>query len=374
MGEQEGEGALRRLSDEERSRLRVIRLKELSGESLSLRELTFLVQVAGDYSKVGELIAIHARRAYSDLLNAGVSIELDGPDVRVAGPLGPIATIADELASVSGAWPFVVEADFVSPGRQWSGVVFRTRLELRRRQRLAEQYAAAGPLLDRVPPVISDALKTRCLQASESIRLHRNAAYSNPVWLVRPSFSIIFFPPRRGDLGVFEAPFRFKFEELNVRGSLRLSGPSDPLAINAIMPDGFRHRAELWVAVLLGYEVISVSRARGRTDAADVSPRLPGGRPQERRRGRTETDAQRGVSPYLTAVGRAAADAHLVRGHVRELPDGQQCSDDALYEARRVGIELLPGQTWVRPHARGFAPDEELTFRWTVPAAAAAIL
>ncbi|MGE3795398.1 MAG: hypothetical protein AB7I38_15940 [Dehalococcoidia bacterium] len=348
---------------------------------------------------VGEVISKHVRTVFEGLLTDRIEVVTEGPNVRIVGPIGPIAEIQARLAVVNGAWPFAADGDFLAPGRQWDGVVRRSRLELRRCRRLMEARVAAlalvqparqparlpaaasggvpnsGLTIDEVPPGIVDALRARCLQASESIRLSRNAAYSNPVALKTPSYSIVLLPVREGDRGVPVVPYRFEAGELSVRGHLRLRASSDPLPIYALVPDDFRLTAELWAAVLLGYEVISVLRTSQRPDAARSSTRWEQGRRDRRgpRRGRTEIPRRREISEHLTAVGRAAV-AHWVVGHVRELSEGMRCSDDALREAQLVGIELAPGQTWVRPHARGLARDEELTFRWTVPEVAARLL
>ncbi len=229
-------------------------------------------------------------------------------------------------------------------------------------------------MIEQPPSGLSADLIARCLEASEQIRLHRNASYSNPVSLATASSTVVFLPVRDGERGVLVVPFRFGASSFEVRGSLILR-KTRPLPIYVLVPDGFESIEKLWAAVLLGYEVVSVLPFRERGGPASISsPTVSTGRPgRTPRRGSTEIASPRRVSPFLTAIGRAAV-AHWVVGHVRDLPEGQRCSEDKLHEARQVGIELAPGQTWVRPHARGFDPQEALTFRWTVPAVAADIL
>lgn len=50
---------------------------------------------------------------------------------------------------------------------------------------------------------------------------------------------------------------------------------------------------------------------------------------------------------------------HGVAGHVRRLPRGQEASPEAIQNAQRYHIHLVPGQTFVRPHSCGSKLTEQ---------------
>jgi hypothetical protein len=59
-----------------------------------------------------------------------------------------------------------------------------------------------------------------------------------------------------------------------------------------------------------------------------------------------------------------AVMSSYVMGHRRRLSAGRQPSVEARRHAQSICISLRPGETWVRPHARGHPADTELVFSW----------
>ena len=240
------------------------------------------------------------------------------------------------------------------------------------------QTAAPGSyLIEAAPSDLGTALVERCLVASEAIRVRRNAAYSHPASLTSRRSRVTFYPVAEQAAAASSFPFRWHPPGAeDVRGYLRLKSTTDPLPILVIAPTRLEREGELWAAVLLGYEALSVlpddmtppprqtPTYRGRPSVPRNVSRLPS---------LPRNPSRRRLSPFLAPSGKTAR-AHWVTGHIRLLPEGWSCSSEAEKEAAKVGISLGLGETWGRPHARGLAAHELLTFQWRVPNEAQAIL
>jgi hypothetical protein len=241
------------------------------------------------------------------------------------------------------------------------------RVERAQQAQEGRRAAQARHVIDE-PPKLPANLLELCLSASEDIRFHRTAAFSNPVTLITPSFELTFRPIDSHEIGL-RACFSYKTATEAIEGELRLSDSRKPLPIIVHGAVGIDTVTIVWAAVLLGFAALTVlpefvdrpPANRPHRQARRSTPRIPTATPRTAPRVRT-----RYHSATLVPTGWTAT-AHWVVGHVRILPDGNEASHEAEREAAQVGITLRAGETWVRPHVRGGSPDRTLTFRWQPP-------
>jgi hypothetical protein len=224
-----------------------------------------------------------------------------------------------------------------------------------------------------LPASIGPGAAAAALAASERIRTQRTLAFGHGV-VLRSGEDRIRFEPITSEGGRVEAPFSWSpAGAAPFHAALRLRTPDDPLAI--AFRDGVSESelAFAWIVALAAFaeltcvDIIEPSRPR-----LDRAPAVA--QPQPRAGGGARTRRPRGVarpsmfSPALQPIGATTqVIASYVAGHRRRLRPGQRSSDEAKAAARAVGIELQPGETWVRPHARGLPDDAELQFSWRIP-------
>ncbi len=216
------------------------------------------------------------------------------------------------------------------------------------------------------------------LTASTRLRTQRHFAFRNPVKLTATGL-LLTFEPIRYRAGGVEVPFRLeRSDERPVEAVLRLTGTTDPLAV------AFSHESDeaavlqAWPIALAGFadltclEIVSASRQQQR-DRRTEQPRGDG--PIARTRAGHMVPSRRvrggggfGWSSRLSPVGATGElTASFVAGHRRQLHPGQHCGEEALATARSFGIQLRPGETWVKPHERGMPSDVLVELAWRLP-------
>jgi hypothetical protein len=282
----------------------------------------------------------------------------------------------DELVARGGQPRF--SANFHEPGPHWA--IARDFL-------LALQHGHQ-PDVGLVPLVSRDSFSQELpsdlaelgLTASARLRTRRHFAFRNSVKLTANDL-VLTFEPTRFRADDVEVPFRLEQSgERAVEAALRLTDTSDPLAV------AFSHDADeaavlqAWPIALAGFadltclEIVPASRQRQRDrrteqpgrDAPTVRPRVGHTVPSRRGRGAGGF----GWSSRLSPVGATGElTASFVAGHRRQLHPGQHCGEEAIATARSFGIQLRPGETWVKPHERGTPSEAVVELAWRLPAA-----
>jgi hypothetical protein len=233
---------------------------------------------------------------------------------------------------------------------------------------------------DSFPQALPSGLTELGLAASTRLRTRRHFAFRNPVKLTANDL-LLTFEPTRYRAGGIEVPFRLERpDERPVEAALRLTGTSDPLTV------AFSHDADeaavlqAWPIALAGFadltclEIVPASRQRqrdrrteqARGDSPIVRPRAGRTVPSRRVRGAGGFSWSGRLSPVGST---SELTASFVAGHRRQLHPGQHCGEEALAIAGSFGIQLRPGETWVKPHERGTPNDVVVELAWRLPAA-----
>jgi hypothetical protein len=268
--------------------------------------------------------------------------------------------------------------DFLKPGDHWD----RLRdllLEHGAVEPSSRDRPAAVLVLESLPATLSVEQRAGAVKSSERIRIDRARAFDRRAIIEigdEGHAQIGFDPIRRSEAGP-EAPFRYtRTGNDPIEAALRLGGP-DPLPVAAFDEMREADLAEAWVIALAAFaDLTCFGDARSVTDRATgpraskpgrIGPTHPAAPSIPRRRRRLGSSSE-SLSPLGHAAGRGVS---YVCGHRRHLSRGG-CGPEALRIALDMGIELRPGETWVRSHVRGLPPDVALEFRWRPPAYLAA--
>jgi hypothetical protein len=244
----------------------------------------------------------------------------------------------------------------------------------------APRLRAATPHQDAVhkPPAgAGPDLVEAVMAASESIRLDRNVAFSHPVELTAPRISLRFMPIEGSHVAP-RVPFEARLTGNFSSGLIRL-GSSDPLVIAFKSPPDPDDLVTVWAAALLGFADLTVwpeheiaSPQTPRRSVLSAAHPRPTQGSTERAIPRVRT---RYVGDHRSRVDVATIRAHLVVGHKRWLPYGQEASSEKIAEAAALGMTLAPGQTWVRAHLRaGHTAHRAISVRWDPPSSLNALL
>lgn len=288
---------------------------------------------------------------------AGRALVTDGDGNIVARVAAGHAKVED------GRW---IRGDFARAGEHWAELL----------RALGQTPAAAGAKLRVATVKLGRAHEELAIQASRDIRDRRHRALGADVLIRIPNGGTLLLEPVTDETGIAEVPFRFRREPLDVHGALSLTSPGDPLpiALDGDMDDAVV--AYVWALVLCAFATLttvddtkvrsgpaaSAPRKRGEPFAPDAQPKRLRQRPA-----RIEISSRYG-SASISAAGFVQLTGS-VAGHRRRLPGGQRCSDEARSAARRVGITLCEGETWVKPHVRGDdTGDGPVELLWTPPA------
>lgn len=287
-------------------------------------------------------------------------------EVRRGSAIG-VATVRPSSAEVGGER---ISGDFLGEGAWWREVA-----EAIERLSAGGRPRGSGLTAELVDAeILPLTLREACLQASEDIRLHRTAAFGTSVNVAIGSVKLTFDPVETVPAGHI-VRFRFEDEHGETRGHLRLFG-ADPLPM-AVESRNLFDAARIYACVVLAFAALTVRpefvnetpgrAARGTRRHGAVSPPADRVRLVQRSASVWSRRTQRVVGGGVFEPLGATRTAHWVVGHVRVLSHGQHASEEAVAAAAAVGIRLRSGETWVRPHVRGLAPDESLSFRWHAP-------
>jgi hypothetical protein len=206
---------------------------------------------------------------------------------------------------------------------------------------------AGRTLRTRFPDSMPTDLVDLATAASRELRYGRTVEYGRPL-VLRLQDGHLRFGQIAYDRPV-QVPLDLFMKEHRLVGALQLTSPTDPLALYVDEASSFSSMGIAWAIALVAY--------RDLTCLAQRSPE--------------ETVMPDNLSP--TTHTRLLLASYVV-GHRRHLPSGWSASEAAKSHARRIGIDLSPGNTWVRPHARGKPADEPLVFYWTPNVAVASVI
>jgi hypothetical protein len=286
-------------------------------------------------------------------------LERSAGSVTVSSRGGLLARVFLERAETPGG---TVEGNFLRPGSHWLAVAELIAADATERER---REAALPTLVENPLAGLGAELRTACLNASRDIRLRRSLAYPNAATLSAGRLLITFFPVEEARSGHI-VRFEHTRGAEKASGYLKLGGNDEPLPL--YLPRANHNDSYVHAAVLLGFAALTVlpqqevvvrpSRGVGGRGRRHPTWRQPRAKPEPTRR--------RYLNPSLTPTGRASS-AHWVAGHIRHLPPGLSPSSQARAAAAAVGITIADTETWVRPHFRGFATEEHLTFEWMAP-------
>ena len=281
--------------------------------------------------------------------------------------------------------PKTFEADFLAEDHPW----MRVQTELRRRVPMAfaaSRVSDRADLRDDATVLPKLLVLTRpvgqgrrivgeMVRATHRVRNDRSVVIGHRVRVDRPGWSLELAPPRTVGKAL-EVPFTFRAGGGPVEGGLRLKSPADPLAcVIRVAPVAKREArcTRAWVAALLVFAELSCvaesASPESQTRAHRRRERSPSG--PAARRARTVTS---GAELFRSGQGGLVPDGDTRRilnayvvGHRRRLLPGRRAGDQALENARRWGITLRPGFTWVEPHVRGAPSGVVLRFSWPAP-------
>ncbi len=288
---------------------------------------------------------------------------------EVVARLGPSACA---VWRVHGESPNVVSGRFECDGKHWDAakrLVQRSRVgraNVARESCVEEPQclgteipkASSAHLIKQPPANASPRQLGEMIVDSRRLRQERVRAFGLPIELVLRHDQLrverLRLEPIRLNGRVPELPFRYLFDDRTFDGALRLSSPSEPMAIALYGdPNSWVSQLRPWHLALVGAAELSCERRGGLQEGTFT---LVG------------DDGESVWTPPETWVPtQHTADwvARHVPGHFRRLPDGS-ASESARRNARAIGIELPEsGLTWVRPHLNGLPPDTVLTFAWT---------
>jgi hypothetical protein len=259
-----------------------------------------------------------------------------------------------------------IPGNFLVTGKHWQSL--RAHVSGEPRSSLAEQT-----VLTQLPADVPEALALAALSASTRLREERCVEFGHTICL-QFTDGFIRFAPIHADRHTVEVPFVYEHDSGHALGALRLRTPGDPLALALAESSGEDVVGEAWVTALRGYADLTCIEhaAAAETTPTPVTSTNPAPRPagSASSRRRTLVDAARTLVPYSSTLTPTEATRSLlasyVVGHRRQLPAGRQPGEEAREHAKRIGVTLGPGQTWVKPHARGVPDGAELVFAWAV--------
>lgn len=211
---------------------------------------------------------------------------------------------------------------------------------------VAEQFDGPVDLIDAdvvtsLPHGTPERHRALARSASQRIRLERTHGFEVPVRLTAESCEVTFWPVRNTARGLV-APFAVDFAGRTINGQLSLLRGGDvlPILVSLGVTDDDLRTA--WLIALDGFaEITCPDTGKGATSDRSISSSLNPANEETRR----------------------LLDSHVV-GHRRRLPPGQHHGAEVPQRAAVFGIDLAPGETWVRPHARGLPDDTTLKFMW----------
>lgn len=221
------------------------------------------------------------------------------------------------------------------------------------------------------PEGVASDIRELAHDASAELRTHRNLVFGHSVELQYAGGSIRFAPLVQ-DGAHIEAPVTWSWWTKGAQARLRLAGNQDPLNLVFLGDDEDGAVAAGWAVALVAYAQLVC-----REDLAElVRPRARWAPPRVQRLGRLTRQSASSTSGAVRSsgafkpIGRTRAwIASYVAGHRRRLRPGHHASPEAQARARRVGITLRQGETWVSPHVRGVPADAVLQFQWEAPPA-----
>jgi hypothetical protein len=313
-----------------------------------------------------------------ELTNRGSSLSVTwtGHEIHIEDPQRTVAVITATRAIVKGSHRVVLGNFLAGGGQHWE--ILDAKFINARRVEIAA--TKPGPVLLTVfPDALEGACRDAAFAASARIRLTRSRdfAIGTRVDVPESSCSVRFFPV------VPESPVEVKFVYTRgttvIRGALRLRTPQDPLALVLHTPvEDSSTIADIWNTVLRTYADLTCVPTVEAVTAETASSPPAGGRYQERsprgNRDRAATELGKGTSrqPKHLALSESLQPARgthellasSVAGHRRVLRMGHRAGADARKRAEAIGITLGSFETWVRPHMRGVADDDELVFTW----------
>ena len=225
----------------------------------------------------------------------------------------------------------------------------------------------AGRRRDELPSWVDRSLSSACINASRRIRHERQVSYDRPIILQYETRELRLFPVIRAGTRLL-IPFSLR-DDTMVSGKLELErGGPDPLPVVLGGDVSEENAVTAWISALLGFADATCfdiehtdSRLLRRTG---ISPVV---RQRDSLRSIPSTKRRMWPSHMQPSEQLAQYSASFVTGHRRRLAEGYTASDEARDQARQVGIDLRPSETWVRPHSRGVPDDVELRFRWNPP-------
>jgi hypothetical protein len=257
-----------------------------------------------------------------------------------------------------------IPGNFLVTGEHWQSL--RAHLSGEPRTSLAEET-----VLTQLTAGVPEALALAALSASTRLREERCVEFGHTICL-RFTDGFIRFAPIHVDHRTVEVPFVYEHHMGHARGALRLRTPGDPLALALSESSGDEVVGEAWVAALRGYADLTCLEHGAAAETTPVTstiatPRRAGSASSSRRR---PVGAARAHGPTSSTLTPTEATRSLlvsyVVGHRRQLSAGQQPGQEAREHAKRIGVTLGPGQTWVKPHTRGVPDGAELVFAWAV--------
>ena len=241
-----------------------------------------------------------------------------------------------------------------------------------------EAHDPVRRLLTELPADTPTELRQDAEGCSERIRNERTLAFGHPVVIEHAGTRVTFSPSIYAD-ALVSVPFVFRpADGHEVNGALRITSVNNPLPITVEGPVAESDAVRAWLYVLAAFADLTCVVTASEPSHAPIErrPSTSGSHASRNGAPRSAPRATAGliISDRLTPIGLTARHvASYVAGHRRRLRPGQRSSESAREAARREGFELRPQETWVRPHARGLAPDAELRFKWSPPASFASV-
>lgn len=350
-------------------------------------------ETGGWLDLVNELALTHLREKFTQMTDGHADIAADLGACLLPRERGvAIMRGGKQLGAIYPAHAFVpprplIYANFLTAGPHWQRVADAlrdadaqraakaARAEARKAARSESglRVARLRPI-DQLPDDCAPELIAACLDASRRIRLERRLDYGDTPVVLDYDAGELTLLPITGPLNRLRVPFRLSDGPRNITGELIL-GSRDPLPL--LISEGIPREDAIaaWACALLGFADATCIELFPAGPAPRYVPPRPRRRPPNtapRPHVPPQTLPSRRRWPsYLQPAGNHTARYidSLVRGHRRHLPQGHNARDDALDRARRIGITLRSGETWVQPHIRGHGlPDgAELRFLWHAP-------
>jgi hypothetical protein len=282
----------------------------------------------------------------------------------------------------------VIVANFLSPGSHWHTLAdlihdAEPALTAEHDREHATEAAPDAPggggsrlaaqptvrSIQRLPDYVPAELRAACIEASRRLRLERQVAYDRPVVLICSIGELTLLPVIENDRG-FSLPFQLAFGSGTIRAQLVLAD-RDPLPLEIREDVALEDAVIGWTNALIGFADVTCIHLHSPAMRAPHEHRPTASSAASVPSPRRTSRIRHGGHPWpshLVPVGRwARYSGSLVAGHRRRLTAGRTASDEAHQRARQVGITLRPGETWVRPHARGIPEALEMRFQWHRP-------